>query len=97
MIARLTFIRVKPENVEEAARIYENSVIPETKLQKGFCGGYLLTDAASGKGIAITLWQSPEDLAASEENRYYQNQLIKFLDLFVMPPIKEEYTVFLQY
>jgi len=97
MIARLTFIRIKPENVEEAARIYENSVVPEAKMQKGFCGGYLLTDAASGKGIAITLWQSPEDLAASEENRYYQNQLIKFLDLFVMPPIKEEYTVYLQY
>lgn len=97
MIARLTFIRIKPENVEEAARIYENGVVPEAKLQKGFCGGYLLTDAASGKGIAVTLWQSSEDLAASEANRYYQNQLIKFLDLFVMPPIKEEYTVFLQY
>lgn len=97
MIARLTFIRIKPDKVEEATRIYQNSVVPEAKLQKGFSGGYLLTDAASGKAVALTFWQSPEDLAASEDNRYYQNQLIKFLDLFVMPPIKEEYTVFLEY
>ncbi|MCR4396583.1 MAG: hypothetical protein NUW07_07630, partial [Candidatus Saccharicenans sp.] len=97
MIARLTFIRIKPDDFEEAVRIYENSVVPEAKLQKGFCGGYLFNDTASGKGIALTLWTCLEDLVASENNLYYQNQLIKFLDKFVMPPIKEEYNVLLQY
>ncbi|MGB9906282.1 MAG: antibiotic biosynthesis monooxygenase family protein, partial [Candidatus Saccharicenans sp.] len=97
MIARLTFIRIKPEDFEEAVRIYENSVVPEAKLQKGFRGGYLFNDAASGKGIALTLWTSLEDLVTSENNLYYQNQLIKFPDKFVMPPIKEEYNVLLQY
>ncbi|MDI6848888.1 MAG: antibiotic biosynthesis monooxygenase [Candidatus Saccharicenans sp.] len=93
MIARVTIIRVRPEKVDEAIKLYETSVIPETKMQPGFAGGYLLTDRASGRGISLTFWQSQEDATASEENLHYQQQLLKFLDMFASPPIKEEYTV----
>ncbi len=97
MIARVTIICVKPEKVDEAIKLYETSVIPETKMQTGFVGGYLLTDRASGRGISLTFWQTREDVTASEENLHYQQQLLKFLDMFASPPIKEEYTVNLEF
>lgn len=97
MIARVTIIRVRPEKVEEAIKLYETSVIPETKTQTGFVRGYLLTDLTSGRGMSLTFWQTMEDVTASEENLHYQQQLLKFLDMFASPPIKEEYTVNLEF
>jgi len=97
MFARLTIIYVKPDRIDEAVKLYKKSVIPEAKLQKGCCGGYLLTDRATGKGIAMTLWKTEKEAIASEENRYYQKQLVKFLDLFAAPPIREVYTISLKF
>jgi len=93
MFARLTTIRVKTERIDEAIELYKKSVVREAKLQKGFRGAYLLTDRKTGKGVAITLWRSEQDAIANEENRYYQEQLVKFMDLFAGPPIREGYEV----
>lgn len=93
MYARLTTIRVKTERIDEAIKLYKKSVVPEAKLQKGFRGTYLLADRKTGKGVVITLWKSEEDAIANEENRYYQEQLIKFMNLFDGPPIREGYEV----
>ncbi|MCR4410263.1 MAG: hypothetical protein QHH43_07130 [Candidatus Saccharicenans sp.] len=97
MIARVTIFHVRPEKVEEAIKLYETSVIPETRMQNGFTGGYLLTDRASGRGMSLTFWQTQEHVVASEENLHYQQQLVKFLDMFASPPIKEQYTISLEF
>jgi len=93
MFARLTTIRVKTERIDEAIKLYKKNVVPEAKLQKGFRGTYLLVDRKIGKGVVITLWKSEEDAIANEENRYYQEQLIKFMNFFTGPPIREGYEV----
>lgn len=50
MIARVTIFHVKPEKVEEAIKLYETSVIPETRMQNGFTGGIsLLTGPVAGE------------------------------------------------
>lgn len=97
MIARVTIFHVKPEKVEEAIKLYETSVIPDAKKQNGFAGGYLLTDRASGRGMSLTFWQTQEDVNASEENLHYQQQLLKFLEMFASPPIKEQYAISLEF
>jgi heme-degrading monooxygenase HmoA len=93
MYARVTEINVKPEKVEEAIALYANSVVPAARSQKGFTGAYLLTDRQTGKGLAITFWKSEKDALANERNRYYQEQLVKFIDFFQSPPIREGYEV----
>jgi len=93
MYARMTFLQVNPENIKEGIRLFRTSVIPECKKQKGYQGACLLVDWEAGKGIAVTFWRSEKDLQASEENRFYQDQLVKFLHLFIGPPIREGYEV----
>jgi len=93
MYARLTEINVKPEKIEEAIELYRKSVVPAAKSQKGFVGLYLLTDRPTGKGLAITIWKTEEDALANERNRYYQEQLVKFLEFFQSPPIREGYEI----
>jgi heme-degrading monooxygenase HmoA len=93
MFARMTFLQVKTENIEEGIRIFRTSVFPAAKQQKGFRGACLLVDRVAGKGVAVTFWKSEKDLCASEENRHYQDQLLKGLHLYIGPPIREDYEV----
>lgn len=93
MYARLTTLDVRPETVDEGIAIYKRSVIPAAKMQKGFVAAYLLADRHTGKAMSVTFWKSEEDALANERSRYYQEQIVKFLDLLVTNPIREGYEV----
>ncbi|MFZ2054428.1 MAG: antibiotic biosynthesis monooxygenase [Candidatus Aminicenantales bacterium] len=93
MYARLTTMSIKPEKIDEAIKIYRTSVVPAAKSQQGFVGAYLLTDRPTGRGISLTIWKTEEDALANEHNRYYQEQLVKFIEFFQSPPIREGYEI----
>jgi heme-degrading monooxygenase HmoA len=94
MFARMTKFRIKIDKIETAIRLYNESVVPSAKAQKGFCRLSLLVNRETGEGTSITFWDSEEDAKANEENRYYQNQLIKFLNFLEKPTfIREGYEV----
>jgi len=96
MFARVTIIQVKSNKLDETIKIYEESVNPARKAQKGSRATYLLTDRKTGKGMAIALWDSEEDAIANEQSGYYQEQLNKFKDVFAAPPVREGYEVSFQ-
>ena len=96
MHARLTFVQVDPDKLEETTAIFRDSVVPAAKQQFGFERGYLLADRATGKGVAITLWASEADMKSGEGSGYYQQQLAKFAPLFKGPPVREVYEVEVQ-
>jgi heme-degrading monooxygenase HmoA len=93
MYARLTTMNVRAEKIDEAISIYKTSVIPAARRQNGFVAAYLLTDKPTGRGISMTIWKTEEDALANEHNRYYQEQLVKFMELFQSPPIREGYNI----
>ena len=96
MFARLTIVQVKSDKLDEAIKIFRDSVIPAAKSQKGFRGGYLITDRKTGKGISMALWDSEEDAIANEQSGYYQEQLGKFKDILTAPAVREGYEVSVQ-
>jgi heme-degrading monooxygenase HmoA len=93
MFARLTIVQVNIDKLDETIKLFEGSVVPAAKLQKGYRGIYLFTDRQTGKGVSIALWDSEEDAIANEQSGYYQEQLAKFKDLFTAPPVREGYEV----
>ena len=96
MFARLTILQVNTERLDETIKLFEQSVVPSAKWQKGYRGIYLLTDRKTGKGVSIALWDSEEDSIANEQSGYYQEQLGKFKDLFTASPVREGYEVSVQ-
>jgi len=96
MFARLTLVHIKQEKIDDCIEIYEKSVVPAARSQQGYKGAYLLVDRKTGKGISITLWKSEEDAISNEDNRYYQEQVLKFRIFFTKPPIREGYEVSVQ-
>ena len=96
MFARLLRIKTNIERIDEAAKLFEESVIPLLKNQKGYKGAYFLTDRKTGVSIPITLWENEEDMLATESSHFFQEQLVRFMTFFKAPPIREAYEVVVQ-
>ena len=96
MFARLTTAQIPIEKIDRFIKIYEESVVPAAKLQKGYKGIYLFVDRKTGKGVSMGLWESEEDAIANEESRFYQEQVAKFITFYTKPPIREGYEVVVQ-
>jgi heme-degrading monooxygenase HmoA len=66
MFARLTTFLGSPEGVDDSMRNARERVVPALEAVDGFRGLMVLVDRASGKQLALTLWESEEALASSE-------------------------------
>jgi heme-degrading monooxygenase HmoA len=93
MHCRAVSVQIQSGKTQEAIDLYTNSVVPAAKAQKGFGGAYLMTDAASGKALSITVWESQANMEAGEAGGYYQEQIAKFGSLFTAPPVIDHYEV----
>lgn len=93
MFARTTIMQGRAETMDEAAKIFRESVIPAAKQQKGFKGALFLTDPKTGKGISVTMWESEEDLMAGESGGYFRDQIAKFGPLLAGPPTRDVFVV----
>ena len=54
MHVRVVTVQVQSGKTQEAIDIFKDSVVPAQKAQKGYQGSYLMTDASSGKALAIS-------------------------------------------
>ncbi len=91
MHVRAVTVRIQPGKTQEAIDVYKDSVIPAAKAQKGFQGVYLMTDASSGKALAISVWETEEDMMAVESGGYYQEQISKLAGILAGPVATEHY------
>ncbi len=93
MYVRLLIVQTEPKRIDEASMLFEESVIPLCKDKKGYKGANFLADRKTGKCIFITQWKSEEDMLATEQSRFFQEQVVKFIDFFTKNPIREAYEV----
>ena len=93
MFARLLRMKIHVNQTDRVAKIFEESVIPLCKDQKGYSGALFLRDEKTNTCLPITLWETEEDMKETEENRVFQEQLVKFMGLFSESPLKESYEV----
>jgi len=91
MHARLLRMQVKPERIDEAARVFADDVLPGLRNQSGYRGAYFLVDRKLGECLPITMWETEAHMFATEENRFFQTQLMKFLGLFHHGLVREAY------
>lgn len=67
MHARVTRVTGSADRTDEGIQSFRDKVLPVVQQAAGFRGTLLLVDRQSGKGIGISLWESEEDMRASEE------------------------------
>lgn len=57
----------KPGKFATAKNLYDEAVATYTQ---GFQGAYLLQEPGTDKGIAVILWESPDDMEANRSQAY---------------------------
>src|ERR687889_2161346 len=93
MHAGVVSVRLEPGKAQQAAQIYQDSVVPELRQMRGFAGGYVLTNDETGKGYILGLWETEEDARTFESGGAYQEQAAKFGEFPTAPPSREVYAV----
>ncbi len=96
MYARLTKFQIDIEKIDEASNLFNKSVVPAFNAQKGYKGIFFMANQENGECLCLSLWDTEDDLVANEKSLSYQEQLVKFMDLFTEDPIREGYEVVLQ-
>ena len=92
MVARVTHVKVNPEDIEEAVRLFDDSVVPAAQEEEGFMGALLLT-RADGRALVIDLCDTVEHMRANERSGLYQREVTKFAGKIVDRPTREFYDV----
>jgi heme-degrading monooxygenase HmoA len=93
MYARMLRMQVRPERIDEAAKVFAEKILPGCREQPGYRGSYFLVERNLGECVPVTLWETEADMLATEENRFFQNQLMKFLGLFHHGLFRESYEI----
>jgi quinol monooxygenase YgiN len=86
-------VQYRPDKVDEAIRIYQDSVVPAVKQQPGFRSMYLVVDRVSGVGMAIAIWENEAAAQAFETSGVLQADVGKFAAVSAAPPVREVYEV----
>ena len=67
MYARHVTVHGTPDHIDEGIASVRDNVLPVLKQCAGFKGQLLLVDRNKGEAVGISLWDSEENMLASEE------------------------------
>lgn len=65
MHARVTTVELG-DDTDRAIFLVRDQIVPLARRQQGIVAAYWLGDRASGRGIAVTIWESEDAMLASE-------------------------------
>ena len=66
--ARVSTSEGSPQQIDDGLRYLREELLPTGKDDPGFKGLIALADRQSGKTLSITLWESEEDMRATEQD-----------------------------
>ena len=71
MFARVSQYSVDPERLQQEQGEVEEHLLPALRMQPGFSGGLLLANPQKGKVLAVTLWESEQEMHATDEASHW--------------------------
>ncbi|MBK8946366.1 MAG: hypothetical protein IPM32_14010 [Ignavibacteriae bacterium] len=93
MYARMTTFYLNVKAMDQASKVYQDSIIPAAKNQHGFLKAFFLTNSNAGKFVAVTIWDNIEHALANQKSGYYQAQIEKFSEFMIGDPEIEGFSV----
>ncbi len=71
MFARVSHFDVRSERLQVGNRAIVEHVIPAVEMQKGYSGRLLLANSQKGKVLAVSLWESEQEMHATDEASHW--------------------------
>lgn len=94
MYCRMTLVRLKRGLSQDAQVIFQRSIMPAARAQKGFRGIYWLQSVENpSECIGLSFWDSREDAEENERSGYYSEQRDKISQLVIPETVRKGYEV----
>jgi heme-degrading monooxygenase HmoA len=71
MFARVSHFEICSERIQKGYRAIVEHVLPALEMQKGYSGGLLLANSQQGKVLAVSLWESEQEMHATDEASHW--------------------------
>jgi heme-degrading monooxygenase HmoA len=71
MFARVSHFDVRSERIQKGYRAIVGHVLPALEMQKGYSGALLLANSQQGKMLAVSLWESEQEMHATDEASHW--------------------------
>ena len=91
MYARVNATEWKPERIEDGIRLTEETIIPSYREHPGFRGYFLLTEPGGERAMAITMWDTEENMESSAA--VARAMIPKLKEILKAPPETNHYEV----
>lgn len=91
MYARVTTTQIHPTRLEEARRLFRETMAPAIHRHDGSKGLLYLADSATGKVMMVTFWDSEAEMNAVEANRDFLRTIEHLARLMAAPPTFETF------
>ena len=96
MYARVSTAEVQPGKMDEVIAVSRDAGLPAARQQPGFKGALWLTDRDANKLMAVSLWETREDMETGEQSGYYREQIGRLGGLLAGDVVREAYEVSIQ-
>ncbi len=93
MHAQVVRIKLQPGKADQAAEIFNSSVLPAVKGREGFKVAYFLLDREGDEAIGFSAYDTKEQLEAVISSGFFQEQVAKLADVVAGPPDRKVYEV----
>lgn len=97
MYTRAITLPIQRGKVDEAIRLFRDSIAPMFKQRKGFKDGYLVGDRNTGKAVSITLWETEADATALDTSGFYQQWTGMLAPCLSGPAVREQDEVYFRF
>jgi hypothetical protein len=94
MYARVTLLEIDTlrASTGEALERFRAQTLARLREQPGYEGVWVLA-TPEGKGLLMSLWDTPAQAAIEGDHHFYEDELGRFATLFRSTPGREEYEV----
>ncbi|MBG94491.1 MAG: hypothetical protein CL793_04420 [Chloroflexi bacterium] len=91
MYVQVSRVKIHQGMMEDAIRMFRESVLPLLVEQSGFIKFYLLSDPANHEIIVENFWEAIADIEALQLSGFYSAQVDKFVGIFASSPERAVY------
>jgi heme-degrading monooxygenase HmoA len=93
MHARMGTLYPRSGDFDHVLQLLHDTVALAAQNEPGFGGMLVMNNRQASKIVGITLWESEDDMAASERGEYLQDQVSRVITHLRRPPEFEDYEI----
>src|SRR5437868_10482097 len=89
MYARVTTLQLHPDSADRMVALARDAILPAARQQPGFQGVFVLGERRTGKGYAITLWETEAAVQQSQDSEYLRQTMAQIAPLVSGAPTQD--------